>query len=46
MQDKFIRTGVLLGIGLNVLILICLYILEYRVDLLENRHEEQKQHRD
>ena len=46
MQDKFIRTGVLLGIGLNVLILICLYILEYRVDLLESRHEEQKQHRD
>ena len=40
MKDKLVSTGVLLGIGLNILIIICMYLLEYRVGLLEGQHEE------
>ena len=40
MNDKVIRTGVLLGIGVNIVLFICLYFLEYRVSLLESQHDK------
>ena len=40
MKSKFISTGVMLGIGLNILIMVCLYLLEYRVGLLESKYED------
>ena len=38
MKDRLVANGVLLGIGINIVILICIYYLEYRVGLLESRH--------
>ena len=40
MKDKLIANGVLLGIGLNIILLTCLYLLEYRVGLLESQHDK------
>jgi len=38
MENKLVRSGVLLGIGINIVILVCMYYLEYRVGLLESKH--------
>ena len=40
MKQKLINNGVLLGIGLNIILLVCLYFLEYRVGLLESQHDK------
>ena len=39
MKQKLIDGGIILGIGLNILLLTCLYLLEYRVGLLEKQHD-------
>ncbi len=44
MKEKLISGGVLLGIGLNILLLTCLYLLEYRVGLLESQHDKTRCH--
>jgi len=44
MKEKLIANGVLLGIGFNIVLLICLYLLEYRVGLLESVHPEDACH--
>lgn len=38
MKEKLVSNGVLIGIGVNIIILICMYFLEYRVSLLESKH--------
>lgn len=40
MKEKLVSSGVLLGIGLNILLLTCLYLLEHRVGLLESQHDK------
>ena len=42
MTNKVIRTGVLLSIGINIVLLICMYAMEHRISLLESRFYEQK----
>ena len=39
MKEKLVNNGVLIGIGLNIILLICMYFLEYRVGLLEGQHD-------
>ena len=43
MKNQTIRTALLLGFGCNLVLLICLYLLEYRVSLLESQHEKPTQ---
>ena len=38
MKNRLLNVGVMLGIALNIFLLFCLYIVESRVDLLENQH--------
>ena len=44
MEDKLIRSGILLGIGINIVLFICMYYLEYRVAKLEGKHYEDACH--
>ena len=44
MKEKLIANGVLLGIGINIVLFICMYFLEYRVGLLESKHYEKQCH--
>ena len=44
MKQKLIANGVLLGIGINIVLFICMYYLEYRVGLLESVHPEKACH--
>ena len=40
MESKLIRNGVVLGIGINIILFICMYYLEHRVAKLEGAHYE------
>ena len=40
MKEKLVNNGVLIGIGLNIILLICMYFLEHRVGLLEGQHDK------
>ena len=44
MKEKLVNNGVLLGIGLNIILLTCLYLLEHRVGLLESQHDRRIHH--
>ena len=46
MKDKLIANGVLLSVGINIVILICIYFLEYRVGLLESVHGNEICHKE
>ena len=40
MKNKLISNGVVLGIGINIILMVCLYLLEHRVSKLESQHCE------
>ena len=42
MKEKLVSNGVLLGIGINIVLLVCMYFLEKRVEKLEVIHHEEQ----
>ncbi len=40
MKEKLVSGGVLLGIGINIVLFVCMYFMEKRLEKIERIHHE------